>query len=227
MNYDYQNPDNLTPEQIGDGCTCKGPRSHLSPKDWVHDVEKPQDDIIAYRVLKWKTSQKDYESFRQQSQQQEPAPTDNDAWNSLLTTNAQLGKKVAELESKLSAALEGVQMWKKRTEELEKYLAIRDERLEAAQARLEQLEWRPVSVKPTKEDALFGWVQITDGFRTIMGQISNKWDSSWTHWRPSTSPIKTNTERSEFQTWWKTNGVSGFPEEAAFDLWKSATGKSK
>ena len=26
----------------------------------------------------------------------------------------------------------------------------------------------------------------------------------------------------EFENWWKSNGVSGFPEATAFDLWKAA-----
>lgn len=74
--------------------------------------------IIAYRVLKWKNKPA-----------QEPPPTDNDAWECLLRTNADLGREVSELRRKVSSltlqledanrlkqsALEGVKMWSDRS----------------------------------------------------------------------------------------------------------------
>ena len=34
--------------------------------------------------------------------------------------------------------------------------------------------------------------------------------------------IAEQQERAAFEKWWKTNGVSGFPEQQAFDIWKAA-----
>ena len=73
--------------------------------------------IIAYRVLKWKNKPA-----------QEPPPTDNDAWECLLRTNADLGREVSELKAEVGAltlqledanrlkqcAFEGIKMWSSR-----------------------------------------------------------------------------------------------------------------
>ena len=182
----------------------------------------------------------------------EPAPTDNDSWECLLRTNAQLGKKVVELEkdsdfwkSRYEDAINATSFIQEEKESLgllvgqdtvtDGILALRRQRnelqskLTAAQARLEQLEWRPVSVKPTKEDAdIHGHVLICrkDG-DTGFGSIYVAWTPEVTHWRPAALPTIPDQSRVEFEKWWKSNGVSGFLEEAAFDLWNAARKEEK
>lgn len=182
----------------------------------------------------------------------ESPPTDNDSWECLLRTNAQLGKKVVELEkdsdfwkSRYEDAINATSFIQEEKESLgllvgqdtvtDGILALRRQRnelqskLTAAQARLEQLEWRPVSVKPTKEDAdIHGHVLICrkDG-DTGFGSIYVAWTPEVTHWRPAALPTIPDQSRVEFEKWWKSNGVSGFLEEAAFDLWNAARKEEK
>lgn len=152
----------------------------------------------------------------------EPAPLDNDRWESLLHKNSTLEKRVKELEEKCSKINEV----KARANALIATHEKLQSKLTAAQARLDQLEWRPVSVKPTKEDAnKFDYLEATDGEHIYHFKYTNfPIRPSWTHWRPFAPPTIPDQSRVEFENWWKSNGVSGFPEATAFDLWKAARG---
>ena len=171
-----------------------------------------------------------------------PRPTDNDSWECLLRTKAQLGKKVAELEEQLANVkrerdyatehlvilaktfkLDGM-TWSyvvsevcSRFERLKNQLASHPEnsaldhlvtelqsKLNTAEARLKQLEWRPVSMKPTKEDAdAWGRIPVTR-LGEVLYQYINNWDqlpSNVTHWRPFAPPTPSDTDRVEFEKW--------------------------
>lgn len=115
-----------------DGFTCSSPSapSCYTPY-WEHNAGA--DDIITYRVLKWKEKpyaappvkspevhelqerfaepQLTYHQWRGEPRDQESPPTDNDPWECLLRTNANLGREVSELKKQrdvLSSQLQGV-----------------------------------------------------------------------------------------------------------------------
>ena len=184
--HDFHNPDKLTSEQVGEGyrLLLKSEIIKRSPsvdielwvgksQEWIKSPLGFNGDSadITYRVLKWK-----------KLPVKEPAPTDNDTWEILLHTNAQLGRKVAELEGirgdlktaadvlqefEGSTVHEQAQQAVRRINELENQLASHPEnsvldrtitelqsKLTTAEARLKQLEWVPYSErKPTREDA--------------------------------------------------------------------------
>jgi len=324
MTHEFHNPDNLTPEQIGEGYRLLL-KSEIKPRPenreinaWLGRFRRWTDhndsmyggssQDITYRVplstwplpepeIKWKAEREAFargetveaqltsgwapdtwipldanfegdwnalfaarslppiETFSAAMEsvtKQESPPTDNDSWECLLRTNAQLGKKVVELEkdsdfwkSRYEDAINATSFIQEEKESLgllvgqvtvtDGILALRRQRnelqskLTAAQARLEQLEWRPVSVKPTKEDAdIHGHVLICrkDG-DTGFGSIYVAWTPEVTHWRPAALPTIPDQSRVEFEKWWKSNGVSGFLEEAAFDLWNAARKEEK
>jgi len=152
-----------------------------------------------------------YHQWRGEPRDQESPPTDNDPWECLLRTNANLGREVSELKKQrdvLSSQLQGVitachlrgyNVGASLGEWIEK-------QFEDAQARLAQLEWRPVSVKPTKEDAdPFGNVQvcgITNGILQSHGlhSINYPFRDRDTHWRPAALPeIPNPASRKENQ----------------------------
>lgn len=188
---------------------CSGPDTRIKPSNlrWCHLNDGH--DIIAYRVLKWKKSTRTLppiETFpvaMEAVTKQESAPTDNDSWNCLLATNARLGRKVAELENKLTAA----------------------------EARLKQLEWVPYSErKPTREEADdCGYVVITDGINEWQSPWAVRVKKA-THWRPIALPITVDTDRVEFEKWWseKMHDPSQRKSslmEAMYDSWKAARAK--
>ena len=95
-----------------------GPRD-FKPSQYRWSHSNQGGDIIAYRVLKWKKPQgqhgpagqpdrlgpsvslppiETFSAAMESVTKQESPPTDNDSWECLLRTNAQLGKKVVELE---------------------------------------------------------------------------------------------------------------------------------
>lgn len=77
---------------------CNVTKTDRMNEYWCH--EDLPGDIIAYRVLKWK-----------KKPARESPPTDNDAWECLLRTNADLGREVSELKKQrdaLSSQLQGV-----------------------------------------------------------------------------------------------------------------------
>ena len=115
-----------------DGFTCSSPSapSCYTPY-WEHNAGA--DDIITYRVLKWKEKpyaappvkspevhelqerfaepQLTYHQWRGEPRDQESPLTDNDPWECLLRTNADLGREVSELKKQrdaLSSQLQGV-----------------------------------------------------------------------------------------------------------------------
>lgn len=239
-----------------DGFTCSSPSapSCYTPY-WEHNAGA--DDIITYRVLKWKEKpyaappvkspeihelqerfaepQLTYHQWRGEPRDQESPPTDNDSWECLLRTNANLGREVSELKKQrdaLSSQLQGVivachlrgyHVGDSLGEWIEK-------QFEDAQARLAQLEWRPVSVKPTKEDAdPFGNVQvcgITNGILQSHGlhSINYPFKDRNTHWRPAALPTIPDPSREEFERFFQERGDGYMPktQDALFDLWKAA-----
>lgn len=308
MTHEFHNPDNLTPEQIGEGYRLLL-KSEIKPRPenreinaWLGRFRRWTDhndsmcvgssQDLTYRVplstwplpgSKWQAEREalsrgecveaqlasdwaparlgpsvslppieTFSAAMESVTKQESPPTDNDSWECLLRTNAQLGKKVVELEkdsdfwkSRYEDAINATSFIQEEKESLgllvgqvtvtDGILALRRQRnelqskLTAAQARLEQLEWRPVSVKPTKEDAdIHGHVLICrkDG-DTGFGSIYVAWTPEVTHWRPAALPTIPDQSRVEFEKWWKSNGVSGFLEEAAFDLWNAARKEEK
>lgn len=171
----------------------------------------------------------------------EPAPTDNDTWNSLLNTNAQLGKKVAELEdwknqvefvesewnSQEVAKLLDLPIGKSIRKGIMEQLPLLLSKLTTAEARLKQLEWVPFSKrKPTRKDANeFGWLCATDGKHTCQFKVQNlSIDKRWTHWRPFAPPTPIDTDRVEFEKWWKSHRhtYTTTGKEAVYEIWKAA-----
>lgn len=103
-------------------------------------------------------------------------------------------------------------------------LAKRDERLAA-------LEWRPVSVNPTREDAdgnrnVIGW----NGFNACFQHVDWKFGSNVTHWlrvSPPPAPTPEEIERREFEEMIAAcvpGGQSCDPQSVADNLraWKAA-----
>lgn len=177
----------------------------IMPQKWDWLRRNSISDIIAYRVLKWK-------------EKKEPSPTDNDAWESLLRTNAQLGKRVAELESQVNHLLNDQAHYIAGDGEK----ADLEAKLYAAQYRLAQLEWRPVSVKPTKEDAdEYGWIQVFKHDSQLgIHQYHNL--NNVAYWQPFAPPPKINTDRVEFEKWWKGYSFDTSEYNTAFAAWKAA-----
>lgn len=101
--------------------------------------------------------------------------------------------------------------------------AVADEVAKDYQERLAQLEWRPVSVKPTKEDA------DSDGSVCVLdeaGELSIwRYDFNFgrrvTHWRPASPPPQ--QVDAEFESWYKTNAIMlTCSKDEALKIWKSA-----
>lgn len=100
-----------------------------------------------------------------------------------------------------------------------------------AKARLAQLEWRPVSVIPTKEDAnSFGYLEATDGIHTCHFKYQNyPIASSWTHWRPAALPESPDPIVAEFTKWWEDQMDDPLPvgSATALRIWKAAKKANK
>lgn len=95
-------------------------------------------------------------------------------------------------------------------------------KLAAAEKRVAELEWRQVSVKPTREDAdASGYVvAIIEGHYSM-----EQWDDvgrPFNYWRPAALPKQTTPEeksRAEFEAWWwKENEPS--PDSSKAEAWK-------
>jgi len=216
-------------------------------------------DIIAYRVLKWKekpqitgqTGPADMPNKCGPSAADfEPAPLDNDRWESLLHKNSTLEKRVKELEVELTSVRPYADAYQRVAGRLgvkANLIKVIDEKddqivaafkgihelqskITAAQERLAQLEWRPVSVMPTKEDAdPFGNVQvcgITDNNLQSHGlhNIHYPFKDRDTHWRPAALPTILDPSREEFERFFQERGDGYMPktQDALFDLWKAA-----
>lgn len=154
-------------------------------------------DVVAYRVLKWK-----------KKPAQEPALTDNDAWESLLRTNANLGREVSELKKERKALSSQIQ---------------------AAEARLAQLEWVPYSERrPTREDADDDECVIaldSSNMSFALWRFDAKPDRFFTHWRPFAPPAPPiDTDREEFKKFVQERGDGYMPrtEDQLFEIWKAA-----
>lgn len=217
--HDFHNPDNLTPEQVGDGYRLML-KSEIKDRDNNREIEswlsirkewhaagyRCSYSALTYRVPLATWPLPPIETFpaameavtKQESSptDNEPkaveAPADNDTWNCLLATNSRLEKRVAELE-----------------------------------ARLKRLEWIPYCErKPTKGDAdHFGNVIATEGSKAY----AVTWDYDpvkSTHWRPFAPPAHIDIDRVEFEKWWKSSGFEKIMnEETAFQCWKAARAK--
>lgn len=113
----------------------------------------------------------------------------------------------------------------------EKLEALEKE-LEAAKARLEQLEWRPVSVKPTQDDGDdAGYVVILNAdtletMQAIWYDVPG-FDEAWTHWRPLALPpqlTKKEKSRQEFEAYIADKFGNGLVpnREHLWDAWQAA-----
>ena len=235
--HEFHNPDNLTPEQIGEGYRLLlneevKPRDSASPS-----IERWNDSLKA-----WKNN--DGEGFSGSNHYYtyrvplstwplpEEAPTDNDRWESLLRTNSMLEKRVKELEEELALQKESASHWNDMHTVASISLSKYKEELTAAQARLEQLEWRPVSVKPTKEDAdAQGFVQVAkrSGITAHYRWQADLQAYEILHWRPAALPAIPDQSRVEFEKWWseKYNGEVGAHQVEAWEIWKAARAKEE
>ena len=101
--------------------------------------------------------------------------------------------------------------------------AVADEVAKDYQERLAQLEWRLVSVKPTKDDA------DSDGYVSVLdeaGELSIwRYDFDFsrraTHWRPASPPPQ--QVDAEFESWWGVNApILTCSKDEALKIWKSA-----
>ena len=110
-------------------------------------------------------------------------------------------------------------------ETLRAELAKRDERLAA-------LEWRPVSVKPTREDADEGgkviWTNGTSYLEIDWNDIDGM-HPSWKWWRPFSpppAPSPEEIERREFEAYYAEadprTPQNPFEKEAAWKAWQAA-----
>lgn len=132
--HDFHNPDNLTPEQIGEGYRLLL-KSEIIERPMCWDIEpwsgKKWDKSRCYSGSSWGITyrvplytwplppvkspevaepQLAYHQWRGKPARESP-PTDNDAWECLLRTNADLGREVSELKKQrdaLSSQLQGV-----------------------------------------------------------------------------------------------------------------------
>lgn len=101
--------------------------------------------------------------------------------------------------------------------------AVADEVAKDYQESLAKLEWRPVSVKPTKEDAdSDGYVCAfdTDGELSIW-HYNEIFGRRFTHWRPASPPPQ--QVDAAFESWWGENpSILTCSKDEAFKIWKSA-----
>ena len=232
-----------------------------SEHDWRHLENTSINRIIAYRVLKWK--EKPYaappvkspevaelqerfaeplppvETFPAAMEavtKQESTPTDNDAWESLLHTNADLKREVSELKKELKglsqdyadsdaeivnlqAQLQGVitachlrgyNVGDPLGEWIEKQFEDAEAKLKATEARLAQLEWIPFSERlPSRADGDSRGYVLTANNKAHFVMWYNDTPAESTHWRPFTPPTLIDTERVEFEKWWSARCVSG------------------
>ena len=139
-----------------------------------------------------------------------------EAKNNSLLLCKELGNEgkttIGELQSKLSEAEERVESkhgcWMnalKKVTELESKLA-------EAEKRLGELEWRPVSVKPMREDGNDnGIVMIMDhdgNMSTIAYNLFHRLEPKWKWWMPyfkPPTPTAEEIERAEFEEWAQEN----------------------
>lgn len=120
-------------------------------------------------------------------------------------------------------------MLEERVKELE--AMNKRQRDDMAEARLAELEWRPISVKPTKEDADARGMVIVMKDREI-GTVG--WQSDWLNeaqmWRPAALPPVADKEREAFEAWFNLNypGRDCFSQkELALDAWMTAANRLK
>jgi hypothetical protein len=105
--------------------------------------------------------------------------------------------------------------------------------LAKAEAEIERLRWRPVSVKPTQEDAdgdgLMIQVLFKNGY-TQQQLFDSAFSSGATHWRaccPPPAPTAEEVSRAKFNTWYDARCKDPSQHktalrEAMFDSWQAA-----
>lgn len=204
MKHEFHNPANLTPEQVGEGYRLllkseitereKRPEIHIcNGSSWLQDEVGFYGNLrqFTYRVPLATWPLPEPEKPTTNDPQDEFAPTDNDSWNSLLATNAKLGKEVAEL--------------KRSRDKVSDYQDELEAKLKAAESRLAELEWVPFTERrPTQEDADYDdCVTITDGKICLCQHWNEDRHPTATHWRPF------GFKRADlFEEWFKDFGLS-------------------
>ncbi len=147
--------------------------------------------------------------------------------------------ELATLRNERDAAVKDANTWERRYNEQTATLALTakerdDARTELSKqaeeiarlaARVAELEWRPVSVRPTVNDAdSLGYLYVHEKSgvqcRCFWHAVNT---NHHTHWRSSPPPAPTTeeTERAKFEAWWNTYGAEHqLPKAGAFKLWQ-------
>jgi hypothetical protein len=151
--------------------------------------------------------------------------------------SAKLQAVISSVKALLASRIKDKGMWERRYDEQTANCAFtaqqRDDalaKLATAEARLAQLEWRPVSVKPTREDGdEKGRIAVTGGSRLFVAPWNGLPDGTlgWLPFMPPPQPTAEDKERADFEEWWKTQpgDFNCGPERFAFLGWQ-ARGKA-
>ena len=130
--------------------------------------------------------------------------------------------KVTALEKQLSEALpwrESCEKWQAECEKVDAQLAT-------VTAERDRLQWKPVSVKPTKGDAdSRGCITVTNGHYSWQQQWATgigKAVKGWRPFSPPPAPTPEDAERERFEVWYKEYKAVKSPKGIAFDVWQAA-----
>lgn len=183
---------------------------------------------VGHSVYKWDELSQDHQEARIQG---------------IRAVREQVEKEQAEEIARLTAELE--EKNRRFSTLQETMVSYRDEsrslaaQLAAVTAELERMQWRPVSVKPTRGDADEG------GFVTVLRADKLtaivQWDAScfnpdfdwrqisqalrYTKWRAAAlppSPSAEKVERKRFEKWYQDYKAIKSPKGLAFDAWQAA-----
>lgn len=152
----------------------------------------------------------------------------------LIADNKALQARVQELEKTSKEQIRAAtSLAEQSNQACERLIVERDDlRVELAKRdeRLAQLEWRPVSVQPTKEDACdSNLLVVTDGSNITMWMLET-WHllpKHLTHWRAAALPVVKDEERERFNAWYEARCADPSQHktqlrEAMYDAWQAA-----
>ena len=142
---------------------------------------------------------------------------------------AQQAEEIARLTDELASLQRSYEVERHCSgERMAKILELKRD-VERVTAERDRLSWRPVSVKPTKEDAdLRGYVEgfFGDQKLTHVGIDSWPWTNpNLTYWRPFCPPpahTPEEAERERFEKWWNSSENFSASKPVAWHVWQAA-----
>jgi hypothetical protein len=178
-------------------------------------VQSESEIIIDPASRYWTAYQPEREAFAaavaEEVRKEYPADWSKDS--SLETWFPITAQELTDLRSQLESAVQQIK-------DARVNLAACEQELEEKTARLAQLEWRPTSVKPTREDAdRDGNIEtVTPDGRVLIRRhdtwpwpINSTTAHKVTHWRavpPPPAPTAEEAERAKFETWAKSQAYN-------------------